>query len=109
MTQPAAGRSPLLILFFVVFLDLLGFGIVIPILPYYVKAYGADARALGLLLAIYSAMQLVFAPVWGRLSDERGRRPILVWRPRSRGSSWAGPSPGSAAATSRPPPPTSRT
>jgi len=78
MTRPSAGRSPLLILFFVVFLDLLGFGIVIPILPYYVKAYGADARALGLLLAIYSAMQLVFAPVWGRLSDERGRRPILV-------------------------------
>jgi MFS family permease len=78
MTQPGAGRSPLLILFVVVFLDLLGFGIVIPILPYYAKEYGADARTLGLLLAIYSAMQLVFAPVWGRLSDERGRRPILV-------------------------------
>jgi MFS family permease len=77
MTKPA-GRSPLAILFSVVFLDLLGFGIVIPILPYYAKEYGADARTLGLLLAIYSAMQLVFAPVWGRLSDARGRRPILV-------------------------------
>ncbi len=77
MTKPA-GRSPLVILFFVVFLDLLGFGIVIPILPYYAKEYGSDARTLGLLLAVYSAMQLVFAPLWGRLSDERGRRPILV-------------------------------
>jgi DHA1 family tetracycline resistance protein-like MFS transporter len=73
-----AGRSPLLIIFVVVFLDLLGFGIVIPILPYYAEAFGASALELGWLLAIYSAMQLVFAPVWGRLSDAHGRRPILV-------------------------------
>ncbi len=79
MPQPAAGRSsPLLIIFVVVFLDLLGFGVVIPILPYYAKAYGADALTLGFLLALYSAMQLVFAPLWGRLSDAHGRRPILV-------------------------------
>lgn len=78
MPSQPAGRSPLLIVFFVVFLDLLGFGIVIPILPYYAKQYGADAWTLGWLLAIYSAMQLVFAPVWGRLSDQHGRRPILV-------------------------------
>ena len=78
MPPGAAGRSPLLIIFIVVFLDLLGFGIVIPILPYYAEAYGADALTLGFLLAIYSAMQLVFAPVWGRLSDAHGRRPILV-------------------------------
>jgi hypothetical protein len=78
MPQAAAGRSPLLIIFVVVFLDLLGFGIVIPILPYYAEAYGANALTLGWLLAIYSAMQLVFAPVWGRLSDAHGRRPILM-------------------------------
>jgi DHA1 family tetracycline resistance protein-like MFS transporter len=78
MPQAAAGRSPLLIIFVVVFLDLLGFGIVIPILPYYAEAYGASALTLGWLLAIYSAMQLVFAPLWGRLSDAHGRRPILV-------------------------------
>jgi len=78
MPQPAGGRSPLLIIFIVVFLDLLGFGIVIPILPYYAEAYGANGLTLGWLLAIYSAMQLVFAPVWGRLSDMHGRRPILV-------------------------------
>jgi len=78
MPTPAAGRSPLPLLFVVVFLDLLGFGIVIPILPYYAEAYGADAFTLGLLLAVYSAMQLVFAPLWGRLSDTHGRRPVLV-------------------------------
>jgi len=78
MSQAAGGRSPLLIIFIVVFLDLLGFGIVIPILPYYAEAYGASGLTLGWLLAIYSAMQLVFAPVWGRLSDAQGRRPILV-------------------------------
>jgi MFS family permease len=76
--ESVAGRPPLLIIFIVVFLDLLGFGIVIPILPYYAEAYGANALTLGWLLAIYSAMQLVFAPVWGRLSDTHGRRPILV-------------------------------
>jgi MFS family permease len=78
MPLAAAGRSPLLIIFIVVFLDLLGFGIVIPILPYYAEAYGANGLTLGWLLAIYSAMQLVFAPLWGRLSDAYGRRPILV-------------------------------
>jgi MFS family permease len=78
MPPAAARRSPLLIIFIVVFLDLLGFGIVIPILPYYAEAYGANGLTLGWLLAIYSAMQLVFAPLWGRLSDAYGRRPILV-------------------------------
>ncbi len=71
-------RSPLLIIFLVVFVDLVGFGIVIPILPYYAKAYGASATALGWLMTTYSAMQFFFAPVWGRLSDQYGRRPILV-------------------------------
>ena len=57
------GRSPLLIVFLVVFVDLIGFGIVIPILPYYAKAYGASAIALGWLMTSYSAMQFLFAPV----------------------------------------------
>lgn len=80
MSAPSAvpGRSPLLIIFLVVFLDLVGFGIVIPILPYYAKQYGASATALGWLMTSYSAMQFFFAPLWGRLSDRRGRRPVLV-------------------------------
>lgn len=68
----------MLILFLVVFIDLVGFGIVIPILPYYAKQFGASATELGWLMASYSAMQFIFAPVWGRFSDHYGRRPILL-------------------------------
>lgn len=75
--KPSA-RSPLAVLFFVVFLDLVGFGIVIPILPYYAKSYGASATELGWLMTVYSGMQFFFAPVWGRLSDRYGRRPTLL-------------------------------
>jgi MFS family permease len=71
-------KSPLLIIFLVVFIDLIGFGIVIPILPYYAKQYGASATALGWLMTSYSAMQFLFAPLWGRLSDRIGRRPVLL-------------------------------
>lgn len=78
ITTPRRDRSPLVIIFLVVFVDLVGFGIVIPILPYYAKAYGASATALGFLMTTYSAMQFFFAPVWGRLSDRHGRRPVLV-------------------------------
>ncbi len=59
-------------------LDLLGFGIIIPILPLYASNFGANPFTIGLLLASYSLAQLVFAPIWGRLSDRVGRRPILV-------------------------------
>jgi MFS transporter, DHA1 family, tetracycline resistance protein len=73
-------RSPLLVIFITVFIDLVGFGIVIPVLPYYAEgtAFGATPRAVGLLFASYSVMQLIFAPVLGRLSDRYGRRPILL-------------------------------
>ena len=71
-------RSPLLPVFLTVFIDLLGFGIVIPLLPIYSEAYGADEFTLGLLFASFSLMQLIFAPFWGRLSDRFGRKPILV-------------------------------
>lgn len=78
MSSQKSAKSPLLILFLVVFIDLLGFGIVIPILPYYARQYGASATVLGLLMMSYSAMQVVFAPVWGKISDSVGRRPILL-------------------------------
>lgn len=72
------GRSPLVTVFLTVFIDLLGFGIVIPLLPVYSKAYGASEFSLGLLFASFSAMQFVFAPFWGRVSDRWGRRPVLI-------------------------------
>src|SRR5262249_30628828 len=71
-------RSPLAVIFLTVFLDLLGFGMVIPILPLYAKDLHATDAQVGRLLAIYSLMQLAFSPVWGRLSDRIGRRPILL-------------------------------
>src|SRR5438105_15205106 len=73
-------RSPLLVIFITVFIDLVGFGIVIPVLPYYASAtgFGATPRQVGLLFASYSIMQFIFAPVMGRLSDKHGRRPVLL-------------------------------
>ncbi|MFN2578988.1 MAG: MFS transporter [Pyrinomonadaceae bacterium] len=73
-------RSPLLVIFITVFIDLVGFGIVIPVLPYYAEGtkFGATPSQVGLLFASYSIMQLVFAPVLGRLSDKHGRRPVLL-------------------------------
>ncbi len=71
-------RAPGMILFASLFIVMLGFGIVIPILPFYVTSFGASGEALGIVMAIYSAMQFVFAPVWGRWSDRIGRKPVLL-------------------------------
>ena len=73
-----SARTPLLIIFLTVFIDLLGFGIVLPLLPRYAKSFQASGLTLGLLMASFSVMQLVFAPIWGRVSDRVGRRPILI-------------------------------
>ncbi len=73
-----AGRSPLLFIFFTVFIDLLGFGIVIPLLPIYSRVYKMSELELGLLFSAFSGMQFLFAPWWGRLSDRIGRRPVLI-------------------------------
>jgi DHA1 family tetracycline resistance protein-like MFS transporter len=74
-------RSPLLVIFVTVFIDLVGFGIVIPVLPFYVEGtrFDASPRAVGLLFASYSVMQLIFTPILGRLSDKYGRRPVLFF------------------------------
>jgi MFS family permease len=72
------GRTPLVVLFLVVVIDLIGFGIVLPLLPRYADQYHATSTTTGLLMASFSAMQFLFAPFWGRLSDRRGRRPILM-------------------------------
>lgn len=71
-------RSPLVIVFFTVFLDLLGFGILIPLLPYVSREFHATEIQAGLLMATYSVMQFLFAPLWGRLSDRVGRKPIIL-------------------------------
>jgi DHA1 family tetracycline resistance protein-like MFS transporter len=71
-------KAPLFVVFLTVFIDLLGFGILIPLLPLYAKRYGATGLVAGSLLAVYSAMQFVFAPIWGRLSDRVGRKPVLA-------------------------------
>src|SRR5215213_11473038 len=73
-------RSPLLVIFVTVFIDLVGFGIVIPVLPFYVEGtqFNASPSTVGLLFASYSVMQLLFTPVLGRLSDRYGRRPVLL-------------------------------
>jgi len=73
--------KPLLIIFVTVLIDLIGFGIVIPVLPYYVESpeFGATPFLLGVLVASYSVMQFVFSPILGGLSDKFGRRPVLFF------------------------------
>ena len=73
-----AGRTALILVFVTVVIDLIGFGIVLPLLPFYATDLGAGPAEVGLIIASFSAMQFVFAPVWGRLSDRFGRRPILL-------------------------------
>jgi MFS family permease len=70
--------SPLAAVFFTVVIDLLGFGLVLPLLPLYGKEYGAADATTGAILASFSVMQFLFAPIWGRLSDRIGRRPVIL-------------------------------
>ncbi len=60
------------------FLVMVGFGIIIPVLPFYAEDIGASPTELGLLMAIYSLMQFIFAPIWGRVSDRIGRKPVMM-------------------------------
>lgn len=71
-------RSPLLVLFLTVFIDMVGFGIVIPVLPLYAERFQATPIAIGWLTGIYSGMQIIFTPILGKLSDRFGRRPVLM-------------------------------
>lgn len=70
--------SRLAIIFLTIFVDLIGFGIVLPLLPFYAQEFGATPFVIGLLVAMHPGMQLIFGPIWGRLSDRVGRRPILI-------------------------------
>ncbi|MFM7073774.1 MAG: MFS transporter [Planctomycetota bacterium] len=85
MSQPPR-KGSLLVIFLTVFIDLLGFGMVLPLLPIYGKQFAADygwesqrvGWVVGLLMSSFSAMQFLFLPIWGRASDRWGRRPILL-------------------------------
>ena len=66
------------ILFLIVFVDLVGFGLVIPLLPFYAERFGASPQLVTMLVAIFSLMSMLAAPLWGRLSDRVGRRPVLM-------------------------------
>jgi DHA1 family tetracycline resistance protein-like MFS transporter len=70
--------TPLIIILVTVFIDLLGFGIIIPLLPFYAESFGASAFTIGLLGTSFSLMQFLFSPVWGRWSDRIGRKPIIL-------------------------------
>lgn len=78
-THPEAlpGRVTALV-FFIVFLDLVGFGLVIPLLPFYVEKLGGTAQTVGAMLACFSVAQLAATPLMGRLSDRFGRRPVIL-------------------------------
>ena len=72
-------KTGLLLIFLTVFIDLLGFGILIPILPSFsIKELGVDEAAVGIAIAIYSLVQFIFNPILGRLSDKHGRKPVIV-------------------------------
>src|ERR1043165_8846394 len=71
-------KPSLLIIFLTVFIDLIGFGIVLPLLPIYSDKFGANGFMIGVIMASFSLMQFLFAPAWGRLSDRIGRRPVML-------------------------------
>ena len=76
--RSSPGRKAMGLIFLTVLIDLIGFGLIIPALPTYAQELKADEQTVGLLIASYSLMQLIFMPVWGRLSDRVGRKPILL-------------------------------
>jgi DHA1 family tetracycline resistance protein-like MFS transporter len=71
-------KSTLPVLFSIIVIDVIGFGIIIPVLPFYANEFGASGLVLGLLFTSHAAMQALFAPLWGRLADRIGRRPVML-------------------------------
>jgi DHA1 family tetracycline resistance protein-like MFS transporter len=70
--------SPLLPIFLIVAVDILGYTIILPLLPFYAERLGASPGVIGLLVAVYAVCQLVAGPILGRLSDHFGRKPLLI-------------------------------
>jgi len=81
MTKVNRGRkglSPILVIVLTVFIDMTGYGIIIPLLPFYTNKFEAGPAALGILIASFAIMQFFFSPLLGRASDKKGRKPILL-------------------------------
>jgi len=78
-TGSAGKKKSHIIIFTTVFIDLVGFGIIIPLSPYLATQFGATPFEVGLLGSIYSLMQFFFSPIWGQLSDRIGRRPVILF------------------------------
>lgn len=76
--QQTNNKRNIVILFFTMIVVMLGFGMIIPILPFYIEHFGASGKGLGALMATFSIMQFIFSPIWGALSDRYGRKPILM-------------------------------
>ena len=78
--EEMASKGSLLVIFLTVFIDLLGFGIVLPLLPLYADIFGTDPSGfvIGMLMASFSIMQFICAPIWGSISDRIGRRPVII-------------------------------
>lgn len=74
-----AQRSPVLLMALTVLIDFTGFGIIIPLLPFWAQHLGANPVQIGLIITAYSLAQFVFLPILGRLSDRYGRRPVILW------------------------------
>lgn len=77
-TTKSPAKSPLVVIFMTVFIDLIGFGIILPLSPFLAREFQASAFEIGLLMSIYSIMQFLFSPFWGALSDRIGRRPVIL-------------------------------
>jgi DHA1 family tetracycline resistance protein-like MFS transporter len=77
-SEPAVRKAPVVVVFLTVFIDLLGFGMIVPLLTIYARSFDATPFQAGLLVASYSLAQFVFAPIWGHVSDRVGRKPILT-------------------------------
>jgi DHA1 family tetracycline resistance protein-like MFS transporter len=71
-------KQPIVPIFIVIFVNMLGIGIILPLLPYYAQTFGADPFTIGVLLGSYAAFQLIGAPILGRMSDRYGRKPVLI-------------------------------
>ncbi|MCX7872059.1 MAG: MFS transporter [Verrucomicrobiae bacterium] len=71
-------KPSLAIIFLTVFIDVIGFGIILPLLPRYIERFGGKGALIGLVIGSFPLMQFIFSPIWGRLSDKIGRRPIIL-------------------------------